>query len=152
GCPDLYMVNLVVAADKVLLRNNCNGTFTDVTAATGVAGRSNGRSRDAAWTDYDNDGFLDLFVAYDDLLGPNQLFHSNNGTSFTDVAATAGVNNTGNGFNANWGDFNSDGWPDLFLVRAAAQSDILYRNNRNGTFTDVTAGSGIVDTAQGSDA
>jgi len=152
GCIDVYKVNLVVTANKRLLRNNCDGTFTDVTATAGVAGRTNGRSRDAAWADYNNDGWLDLFVAYDDLAGPNQLFRNRQDGTFTEVASTAGVNNTGSGFNCNWADFNRDGWPDLFLVRSGAQSDILYKNNADGTFSDVTVSAGITDTAQGADA
>jgi len=123
-----------------------------------VAGDPNGRSRDAAWADFDNDGWLDLFVAYDDVIAPgNQLFRNKQDGTFVDVASTAGVNSIGAGFNANWGDYNRDGWPDLFLVRTGvpptvAQPDVLYRNNKDHTFTDVTAGVGIVDTAQGSDA
>ena len=152
GCPDVYLVNLIVAAERFLLRNTCSGTFQNVTASAGVAGRSNGRSRDAAWADYDNDGFLDLFIAYDDLAGPNQLFRNQGNGQFVDVAAIAGVNNTGSGFNANWADFDNDGWMDLFVVRSGTMSDILYRNNANGTFTDVTAAMGIIDTAQGRDA
>jgi len=151
GCIDVYKVNLQVTANKKLLRNNCDMTFTDVTTAAGVAGRANGRSRDAAWADFDNDGWLDLFVAYDDTSGPNQLFRNQQDGTFIDVAAMAGVNNTGSGFNANWADCNMDGWPDLYLVRSGAQSDILYKNN-NGTFSDVTVAAGITDTAQGTDA
>lgn len=152
GCQDVYLVNSIGIAERFLLRNKCDGTFQDVTSQAGVAGRSNGRSRDAAWADFDQDGFLDLFVAYDDLAGPNQLFRNNHNGAFTDVAAGVGLANVGSGFNANWGDFNNDGWPDLFLVRSGTQSDILYKNNGDGTFLDFTPGSGIVDTAQGTDA
>lgn len=154
GCIDVYKVNLVVTANKKLLQNNCTGGFTDVTAAAGVAGRSNGRSRDAAWADYNNDGWLDLFVAYDDLdpNGGNQLFRNQQNGMFTDVAATVGLKNVGSGFNANWADYNLDGRPDLFLLRSGAQSDILYENTPDGTFTDVTGFAGILDTPQGTDA
>jgi hypothetical protein len=152
GCMDVYKVNLVVAANKTLLRNNCDGTFTNVTAAAGVAGRSNGRSRDASWADYDNDGFLDLFVAYDDLLGPNQLFRNLGDGRFVDVAQSAGVDNVGRALNANWGDYNGDGFQDLYLVRSGTDTDILYRNDGDGSFTDATTLAGITDTAQGADA
>ncbi len=157
GCLDVYKV-YIGGGIRVLLRNNCDGTFTDVTAMGGVVGRSNGRSRDAAWADFDNDGWLDLFVAYDDLFGPNQLFRNQRDGTFTEVASSALVDNIGGGFNANWADFNRDGWQDLFLVRSSLQcdpgfeSDILYKNNGNGTFDDVTLLAGITDTAQGTDA
>jgi len=152
GCVDLYMVNPPTASN-ILFRNNCNGTFTDVTTAAGVAGRASGSgARDAAWADYDNDGFLDLFVANDDASHTDQLLHNNKNGMFTDVTTGSGITNLGITVNANWGDFDGDGYPDLFLVRSGTQSDILYRNNQNGTFTDVTASSGILDTPQGTDA
>ncbi len=158
SCIDVYKVFVTVAANEILLRNNCDGTFTNVTAMAGVAGRSNGRSRDAAWADFDNDGWLDLFVAHDDLFGPNLLFRNQRDGTFVEVASSAGLDNVGCGFNANWADYNRDGWSDLFLVRSSVQcdpsfeSDILYRNEGNSTFTDVTTFAGIVDTAEGTDA
>ena len=145
GCIDVYKVNFPATPNNTLLRNECNGTFTNVTNAAGVAG-SLGRTRDAAWADFDNDGFLDLFVAFDDQIqGRNQLFHNNGNGTFADVAAQAGVADLGAALNVNWADFNTDGWPDLFVVKGGTQPDILYRNDQDGTFTDVTASSGVTD-------
>jgi hypothetical protein len=84
--------------------------------------------------------------------GRNQLFRNNGNGSFTDSAAQAGVADMGVALNANWSDFNTDGWPDLFVVKGGTQPDILYRNNRDQTFTDVTVSSGLSDTPQGIDA
>jgi enediyne biosynthesis protein E4 len=100
----------------------------------------------AAWFDFDNDGFLDLFLP--NVAGqPNALFRNRQDGTFTNVAAQAGVaNGTGNsGVVA--GDINNDGWKDLLLTYAGAEPDDLhtklYLNQGNGTFADITAVSGL---------
>lgn len=122
-----------------LLRNNGNGTFTDVTAEAGLLAPVN--SIAAAWADFDNDGHLDLFVCCENQ--PNRLYRNKGDGTFEDVAAKAGV--TGHGQTCKgcaWIDFDNDGYPDLFLnnLNGSAQ---LFHNNRNGTFTDVTGRMGI---------
>jgi enediyne biosynthesis protein E4 len=151
-----------------LFRNNGDGTFTDVTENAGLAGV--GYSMGVAAGDYDNDGFVDLYVTG---FNCNQLFHNNGDGTFTDVAAKAGVNGVlkqGKPWSvaAGWIDYNNDGLLDLFVVNyldyslSGAHScktgnivdycspdeyrgtpNILYRNNGDGTFTDVSQQSHI---------
>ncbi|MCI0534011.1 MAG: VCBS repeat-containing protein [Verrucomicrobiales bacterium] len=101
----------------------------------------------AAWLDFDNDGFLDLFVP--NVAGhPNALFHNNRDGTFANVASSAGVaNGTGN-TGAIAGDINNDSWADLFLTYAGSDSQDshtkLYLNKGDGTFADITESSGVV--------
>jgi hypothetical protein len=146
-----------------LFRNNGDGTFTDVTERAGLHGA--GYSMGAAAGDYDNDGFVDLYVAG---FNRNQLFHNNGDGTFTDVTEKAGVSGMvqqGKPWSvaAGWFDYNNDGLLDLFVVNYLDYSlsmahvcrtdnivdycspneyrgtpNILYRNNGDGTFTDVS--------------
>ncbi len=139
GCIDVYKVNSIVAANNVLLRNNCDGTFTDVTSTAGVAGRANGRSRDAAWADFDNDGWLDIFVAqaFDGRTDSHIdfLFHNEGGNppTFTDKTFDAGVDDPFllNGLSAAFGDYTGNGAPDLFVGNAGSGNDFLWQNQAN---------------------
>lgn len=122
-----------------LLRNNGDGTFTDVTARAGLIAPMNAIS--AAWADYDNDGHLDLFVACQQ--GTNRLYRNKGDGTFEETTMRAGVLGTLRfGQGAAWIDHDNDGYPDLFItyLRGPAQ---LYRNNRDGTFTDVTKPMGV---------
>jgi hypothetical protein len=122
-----------------LLRNNGNGTFTDVTEAAGLLDPVNSIS--ASWADFDNDGFLDLYICCDH--GPNRLYRNKGDGSFEEMAVRAGVKGTGNTCKgAAWVDYDNDGYPDLFLnyLEGPAQ---LYHNERDGTFTNVTRVMGI---------
>lgn len=152
-----------------LYRNNGDGTFTDVTEKAGLQGI--GYSMGVAAGDYDNDGFVDLYVTG---LNHNQLFHNNGDGTFTDVTAKAGVSGVipkyGKAWSvaAGWIDYNNDGLLDLFVVNYLNYSigtaklcvqeghpaycspvdflgtpNILYRNNGDGTFTDVSEQSHI---------
>ena len=152
-----------------LFRNNGDGTFTDVTEKAGLAGV--GYSMGVAAGDYDNDGFVDLYVTG---FNRNQLFHNNGDGTFTDVTEKAGVSGIVPGQGkpwsvaAGWIDYNNDGLLDLFVVNYldysistahSCQTDnivdycspneyrgtpnILYRNNGDGTFTDVSQQSHI---------
>jgi enediyne biosynthesis protein E4 len=147
-----------------LFRNNGDGTFTDVTEKAGLAGA--GYSMGVAAGDYDNDGFVDLYVTG---VNRNQLFHNNGDGTFTDVTEKAGVAGIipklGKAWSvaAGWFDYNNDGLLDLFVVNYLNYSiktathcvqqglpaycspvdflgtpNILYRNNGDGTFTDVS--------------
>jgi len=116
-----------------LLRNNCNGTFTDVTSESGL-GRVPTATQTAVWTDIDNDGNLDLFVPNEN--GPANLFLNNGDGTFTDIAHQAGVDRTAFSKAAIAADYNNDGYPDLFVSNFAGDN-FLYRNNRNRTFSEV---------------
>jgi len=121
-----------------LLRNNGNGTFTDVTAEAGLLDPVNSIS--AAWADYDNDGFLDLFICCE--RQPNRLYRNRGDGTFEEVAVRAGVAGNMTCKGATWIDFDNDGYPDLFVNNLNGRAT-LYRNNGNGTFTDVTLQMGI---------
>ena len=154
-----------------LFKNNRDGTFTDVTAKAGIG--HHGWGQGVCIGDYDNDGFEDLFVTY---FGKNVLYHNNGDGTFTDVSEKAGV--AGNGKRWNTGcafvDYDRDGKLDLFVANyidldlATAPvpesgpclykavmvacgppglnggKNILYHNNGDGTFTDVSASSGVL--------
>jgi enediyne biosynthesis protein E4 len=159
GCPDLYLTR--AQGSDSLLRNDCRGRFTNVSAAAGIRDSFGGFG--AAWTDYDKDGWLDIYVANYGLTKPGQAFPDfepnllwrNNGDgTFTEVAARAGVAGlsecqamkdfiTEHGkplkesYQPVWFDYNNDGWPDLFVSTDSGVSP-LYLNNKDGTFTEVT--------------
>ncbi|OWK37772.1 CRTAC1 family protein [Fimbriiglobus ruber] len=143
GRPDIYVCRGAWLNDVVrpsLLRNNGNGTFTDVTAEAGLLDPVNSIS--ASWADYDNDGYLDLFVCVE--RGPCRLYRNRGTGTFEEVAVKAGVSGGPDGGwkGAAWVDFDNDGYPDLF-VNNLRSTAILYRNNRDGTFSNVTAAMGI---------
>ncbi len=151
-----------------LYRNNRNGTFTDVTEHAGVLGA--GYSMGVAVADYDNDGFPDIFVAG---VNRNILYHNNGDGTFTDVTEKAGVSGVVAGkkpwsVGAAWLDYDNDGRLDLFVSNYVDWSpdknalcgaegkrlscspalyqglpNVLYHNNGDGTFTDVSAAAGI---------
>ncbi len=144
GYLDLYITRggWSGAAENTLYHNNGDGTFTDVTHAAGVADPQS--SFCAAWADYDNDGYLDLYIA-NGVIGDgaaNVLYHNNGDGTFTNRADIAGVANTGNSLGTAWGDYDKDGHIDLHVINYG-QSNVLYRNNGDGTFTDVTATTGM---------
>jgi hypothetical protein len=177
GWLDLFLVNGTTLETKPgegafsrLFRNNRDGTFTDVTAKSGLTHAGWGQG--VCIGDYDNDGYDDLFVTY---WGQNVLYHNNGNGTFTDVTARAGLLSK----ETRWGsgcaflDYDGDGHLDLFVsnyidfdlrtapppgsgsciyqgmpVNCGPQglpraANILFRNNGNGTFSDVTAKSGI---------
>ena len=124
---------------RSLLHNNGDGTFSDVTRTAGLAATSY-PSQTAAWGDYDNDGWLDLYVGNEsdekaNLRYPAQLYHNNGNGTFTEVASRAGVTNDRFAKSVVWGDYDNDGWPDLYVSNLGPNR--LYRNNGDGTFTDV---------------
>jgi hypothetical protein len=129
-----------------LLRNNGDGTFTDVTDQAGLGQPLNSNS--AAWADYDNDGFVDLFVCCE--TQPNRLYRNKGDGTFEEVSARAGL--AGGGLRlckgAAWIDYDNDDYPDLFLSNLGGEAQ-LFHNNRDGTFQDVTQALGISGPSQG---
>jgi hypothetical protein len=184
GWLDIYLVNgstFPALAGKdappkaMLLHNNHDGTFTDVTDKVGVANVRWGFG--AAVGDYDNDGWPDLYVSN---FGKNRLYHNNHDGTFTDVAEKAGVTLGGWSTGATWGDYDHDGFLDLFVPGYVkldpanppnagkgglppgfcqfrgidvmcgprglpGEGDHLFHNNGNGTFTDVSVKAGVSD-------
>ena len=171
GFVDLYRTGL---AGAVLLRNNGNGTFTDVTKASG-AGDPGGWGVSATWFDYDRDGWLDLFVgnyliysiAGDiqclsvtgrrDYCPPNSyraqpshLYRNRGNGTFEDVTSKAFVNGAyGPALGSATADFNNDGWIDLYVANDG-QPNQLWINQHNGTFKDTAflAGAAVSGTGQ----
>jgi hypothetical protein len=148
---------------NALYRNNGDGTFTDVTAEAGVGDKAYGFGCSAA--DHDKDGDPDLYVLN---YGPNVFYRNNGDGTFTDMSEKSGLANPLWSLTAPWLDYDGDGDLDVYVVNyleyddgkfrsyyAAAgfpgplsypgQPDTLYRNNGDGTFTDVTAEAGVVN-------
>ena len=124
---------------KSLLRNNCNGTFTDVTAQAGLAQPATS-TQTAVWVDIDNDGLLDLFVGNEN--GPAQLFHNKGDGTFENIAHSAGVDSSGFAKAVVAGDYDNDGYMDLYVSNLNGDN-ILCHNNHNRTFTDVARQAGV---------
>jgi hypothetical protein len=124
-----------------LLKNNGNMTFTDVTQSAGMSEALNSIS--ATWSDYDLDGWVDVFVCSEQQ--ENKLYRNRGDGTFENVAVRAGVAG-GEGMvckGATWIDIENDGWPDLFLNHLSRVGGQLYRNRRDGTFENVTREFGI---------
>ena len=153
GWLDIYLVNgsTVNALDgketpphAALFHNNHDGTFTNVAAQAGVTNDRWGYG--AVVADFDNDGWPDIYVAVDSM--PSILFKNNHDGTFTDVAVMAGCayNEDGHeqaGMGVAVADYDCDGWFDIFKTNFVDDTCNLYRNNGDGTFTDVTFPSGI---------
>ncbi len=150
GRPDIYVIRggwLREAGlhPDSLLRNNGDGTFEDVTEAAGLF--SLHPTHSTAWGDYDNDGWLDLFVGHEDWglnAHPVQLFHNNRDGTFTDRAAAFGFGVLGVVKGTAWGDYDNDGWIDLYVSRFG-KPNLLYRNERGERFADVTQAAGVAE-------
>src|SRR6266699_3903222 len=173
GWPDIYFIGggdlhgRGIPARNALYRNNGDGTFTDVTDAAGVPGTGFGLG--CVWGDYDNDGRPDLYVTQ---YGKNLLYHNNGNGTFTDVTDKAHVDGTDFGTVFHTGavffDYDRDGWLDLYAggyvtfgpnskqtcITSGEESScpptaypgspaVLYHNNRDGTFTNVTRAAGM---------
>jgi hypothetical protein len=121
-----------------LLRNNGDGTFTDVTREAGLLKPTNSTS--CTWADYDNDGFLDLFVCCHEK--PSLLYRNKGDGTFEEVAARVGLADLTMVLGAAWIDYDNDGYPDLFVNIRNGRAR-LFHNNGNGTFTEATREMGI---------
>ena len=143
GFPDILVLRgawlgRAGATPNSLLRNNGDGTFTDVTFDAGLAA-ANYPTQTASWADYDNDGDLDLYVGNEtdpEFSAPCQLFRNEGDGTFVDVAREAGVLNQRYTKGVIWGDYDGDRYPDLYVSNMFGVNR-LYHNNGDGTFTDV---------------
>jgi hypothetical protein len=135
---------------EALYRNQGDGTFVDVTAAAGLSPRE--PCQGIAWGDYDNDGFLDLYVARGNRGGgpfENTLYRNNGDGTFTNVTAKAGVAGGPNNWAALWGDYDNDGFLDLFIANPGINAEgignanFLYHNNGDRTFTNRATEEGL---------
>ena len=172
GFQDLFLVNGAPGSSNALYRNNRDGTFTDVTARAGVAGSERpGYKTGVAVGDFDNDTYLDLYVT---AFGPNTLYRNNRDGTFSDVTAAAGVAGPATEWSTSTGfiDVDRDGLLDLYVVNYLdyrvtdnpycgdakpgyrmychptmfdGVADRLYRNNGNGTFSDISKQAGIAN-------
>ena len=145
GDADLYVTRngWFGGRDNVLFRNEGRGVFADATAASGTG--DPGSSFCAAWSDFDRDGHLDLYVANGTGAtgdSTNVLYRNSGAGAFADVAAKAGVAHQGQTLSAAWADFDGDAWPDLYLCNFT-EPNVLYRNRGDGAFADVTESAGV---------
>ncbi len=136
GCPDLF---LPAPEGNELYESNCDGTFA-LSAYNAVLEMPDGGSRGSAFADYNNDGWPDLYVASREA---NYLFRNDAGTGFTEVSASAGVDDSRPSYGIGWADYDNDGDLDLFAGNyhfedGDAGRDTIYRNDGDGTFTDVS--------------
>ncbi len=134
-----------------LYHNNGDGTFTDVSQASGVAKTDAYYCFTVLTGDFDNDGWPDIYVSCDST--PNLLFHNNHNGTFTETAVEAGVafNDGGReqaGMGADAVDYDGDGWLDIIKTNFSDDTATLYHNNRDGTFSDVTAAAGLAKNSQ----
>ena len=130
---------------NTLYRNNGDGTFTDVSVETGIA-KHLGRGMGVAIADYDNDGFMDIFVANDD--APFQLFHNLAGKRFEEIALDSGAalpesGNVVSGMGADFRDLSNKGLPSMWVTGIEKETFPLLMNLGGGQFADKTAAAGI---------
>jgi hypothetical protein len=136
GDQDLYVVNR--EQNNGLYRND-QGIFSEIACALSIGNKEIGQS--GSWADYDNDGDLDLYLAN---IGGNALYRNDGGAAFVDVGEAAGVRTSGAGWittDVTWADYDGDGDQDFYLATGGdrqPQSDVLFANNGDGTFSNVT--------------
>ena len=141
GCRDILVLRggWQSAQRNSLLRNNCNSTFTDVTAESGLATPATS-TQTAAWADINNDGLLDLFIGNEDT--PAQLFLNKGNGAFEDIARAAGVDRVAFTKGVAAADYDNDGFMD-FYVSNSGGTNFLHRNNHNKTFTEMAQAAGV---------
>jgi hypothetical protein len=141
GCMDLLVLHGAweFSIRKSLLRNNCNGTFTDVTKEAGLAEPATS-TQAAVWADIDNDGLVDLFVGNEN--GPSQLFRNRGDGTFEDISRSSGVDRITFTKGVVAADYDKDGYADFFVSNLYG-GNFLYHNNHNRTFTEVAQKAGV---------
>jgi hypothetical protein len=149
--PDMYVTSSTGSNILYLNDGPPDQTFTDGTSANGVSGPTN--SRGACAADYDNDGDVDLLVCNES--GDIYLYRNNRvgleTEDFTEIALDAGLSGFSYSVMACWGDFDNDSYVDLYVVRSQDNCK-LFKNDGDGTFTDVTSTAGVAGPSSGSSA
>ena len=155
GYPDIVLSTWSLSDHMHYYRNNANGTFTDISDSSGLGFLPGGLN--IMQTDYNNDGFKDIFVLRGGWKGrfgnePNSLLRNNGDGTFTDVTKESGLLSFHPTQTATWADFNNDGWLDVFIGNETspggeANPCELYINNKNGTFTETAVRAGCAITA-----
>lgn len=136
GDPDLYVGNRLT--NDQFFRNNGDGTFTDITAAAGINNLN--QSRAVLFADVDLDGLLDIYIA--NFITENVLYMNQGNLTFVNETVARNVTDNRLNLGAMFVDYDVDGDADLYLTHDGNQANILYRNDGNGFFTDVSAFSG----------
>jgi tetratricopeptide (TPR) repeat protein len=148
GCTDVLVLRggWEFPQRRSLLRNNCDGTFTDVTIASGLGEPTS--SQAAVWVDINNDGLLDLFTGNE--RGVAQLFLNKGDGTFEDIAVSAHVTGGGSAYSKGVAaaDYDGDGWMDLY-VSNLNERNLLYHNNHDNTFTEVAIQAGVPGSGRG---
>jgi tetratricopeptide (TPR) repeat protein len=147
GCTDILVLRggWEVPMRRSLLRNNCNGTFTDVTRSSGLADPATA-TQTAVWADINNDGLLDLFIGSEN--GPSQLFLNKGNGKFEDISHSAGVDRVAFTKAVVAADYDNDGYVD-FYVSNLLGDNFLYHNNHDNTFTEVAQQAGVSGSGRG---
>jgi tetratricopeptide (TPR) repeat protein len=146
GCLDILVLRggWETAFRKSLLRGDCKGGFTDVTAEAGLGQPTT--TEFATWVDINNDGFLDLYVGNEN--EPNQLFLNNGNGTFKDISKSSRTDLSGLNKAVVAADYDNDGYADLFVSNYQGDSALLH-NNHDGTFTDVAPQAGVKGSGHG---
>jgi len=141
GCMDIFIPRggWEYPQRKSLLRNNCDGTFTDVTDASGL-GATVTATQEAVWADFDNDGYIDLFLANEN--APAQLFHNKGDGTFEEIGHAAGIDQTTFAKGVTAADYDHDGFMDVYVSNLQGKN-FLYHNNGDLTFTEVGRQAGV---------
>jgi tetratricopeptide (TPR) repeat protein len=141
GCMDILVLRggWEQPMQRSLLRNNCDGTFTDVTVQSGLGGIVTA-TQTATWADIDNDGYLDLFIGNEN--APSQLFRNKGDGTFEDISHAAGIDKTSFTKGVAAADYDKDGYVD-FYVSNGSGANFLYHNNHDRTFTEIGRQAGV---------
>ncbi len=143
GDLDLYVANNI-GLENFLYRND-GGTFTRILNDPIVTDK--GYAHGVSWADYDNDGFLDMFVADYFSTRFNQLYHNNGDGTFEKANGAAPTLEAGFSVSGIWGDYNSDGLPDLYVCNTEGNNNSFYKNTGNGNFLKINVGDFVNDGA-----
>lgn len=140
GFLDLFISNRddSFVQPNLLFLNNQDGTFSDISVAAGIHTSSH-LSFCSAFFDYNNDGWQDIYVINDKNINENFLYKNNGDNTFSNVAPAAGVNIAIDAMTSTIGDYNNDGWFDIYVTNTPAGGNEFFKNNGDGTFTNVTS-------------